>query len=176
MIKVDIEKLETVISEYSKLIERYENISATIEHEYNFIKENWQSTKMNKFYKEIDEEQIENKKLLLSMKEYLDVLRSIASHYKELGMKIECNLNSKEIILKNLNITLQDINNIIKRTSYLASSGKVTNATSLSLEVGNLKSSYSRVENVKVNLDNFYTRIENIETDIHIALNRIEGD
>lgn len=162
MIYVNIENLEMLISKLSKAIDEYESTFFSINHEYDIIKENYQSEKMQAFYSNLDERQIETKKVIALLKDYLKVLRLIYDRYKEIGNEITIDLDNKEILLENLNTTEESFNKVLNSLNLANFKERIV----LAEEKEKLKEEQNKFLKTKKQIINFYDEIENIETDI----------
>lgn len=171
MIDVNIENLESFISKASKLIENYENVIMAIDKEYDIIMENFQSKKMQVFYKEFQEEKSQKKLLIATLQEYIKLLQAIYNRYKELGKKISVDLNSKEVIIEKQESIINNFNKIVSVSNSL---NDIKTKQMIQLEIDKIKNDKKEFLKNKQEVEKIYDKVENIENDIHSMINSIE--
>ena len=171
MIDVNIENLESFISKASKLIENYENVIMAIDKEYDIIMENFQSKKMQVFYKEFQEEKSQKKLLIATLQEYIKLLQAIYNRYKELGKKISVDLDSKEVIIEKQESIINNFNKIVNVSNSL---NDIKTKQIVQLEIDKMKNGKKDFLKNKQEIERIYDKVENIENDIHSMINSIE--
>lgn len=171
MIDVNIENLESFISKASKLIENYENVIMAIDKEYDIIMENFQSKKMQVFYKEFQEEKSQKKLLIATLQEYIKLLQAIYNRYKELGKKISVDLDSKEVIIEKQESIINNFNKIVNVSNSL---NDIKTKQIVQLEIDKMKNGKKDFLKNKQEVEKIYDKVENIENDIHSMINSIE--
>lgn len=174
MIAVNVENLEILISKLSKLIEEYENNFLSIDREYDIIKENFKSKKMQLFYNELEDGKVKTKKVIVTLKEFLKLIQEIYNRYKEIGNNINIELDSKEIILNKQEEIKKNYERVINISNSLQESEeKVT----VLREVIKIKKEEKKFLQIKNEIENFYVNIDNIENDIKAIIEKVEeGD
>ncbi len=174
MIAVNVENLEVLISKLSKLIEEYENNFLSINREYDIIKENFKSQKMQLFYNELEEEKIKTKKVIVTLKEFLKLIQVIYDRYKELGNNINIELDSKDIILDKQEELKDNFARVINISNSLQESLEKPNVLR---EIEKIKKEENNFLQIKKEIENFYVNIDNIENDIKAIIEKVEeGD
>ena len=172
MIAVNVENLEILISKLSKLIEEYENNFLSIDREYDIIKENFKSKKMQLFYNELEDGKVKTKKVIVTLKEFLKLIQEIYNRYKEIGNNINIELDSKEIILNKQEEIKKNYERVINISNSLQESEeKVT----VLREVIKIKKEEKKFLQIKNEIENFYVNIDNIENDIKAIIEKVEG-
>lgn len=174
MIAVNVENLEVLISKLSKLIEEYENNFLSINREYDIIKENFKSQKMQLFYNELEEEKIKTKKVIVTLKEFLKLIQVIYDRYKELGNNINIELDSKDIILDKQEELKDNFARVINISNSLQEFEEKPNVLR---EIEKIKKEENNFLQIKKEIENFYVNIDNIENDIKAIIEKVEeGD
>ena len=174
MIAVNVENLEVLFSKLSKLIEEYENNFLSINREYDIIKENFKSQKMQLFYNELEEEKIKTKKVIVTLKEFLKLIQVIYDRYKELGNNINIELDSKDIILDKQEELKDNFARVINISNSLQESLEKPNVLR---EIEKIKKEENNFLQIKKEIENFYVNIDNIENDIKAIIEKVEeGD
>lgn len=174
MISIDVVEINDKVVELKKIIEDYNLVYLNLFNNINQLSESWIGSDASKFFTSIEKEKRESSELIERLKIQKDIYKYLYESYKEIGNKIKCNLDVKDVVIAK-------INNCIDKTKELCNLYKSIIILNNYEEKENIQINYkytihvlNKYNELKENIKNTYTRIEEIEQEVNKKLENIE--
>lgn len=163
MIEVNISNLEEIISNYNEIIKKIEENNSNIIQNFNDLSKNWKDEKNQRLTSNFNLEKHRIIKLEDNVKEQLSVYKYIEAGYKELGNKIKCNLNSRDLINSKLDDIINTLNVILSQYNSLGDISFYPKANIIYNQKKEIRTVLTSFNNIKENINSKFDKVEEIE-------------
>ena len=161
MVKIKVDELNEKIKKIEQIIDNYEENVGNINLCYQNISLMYKGGVFDTKIKEIEEEMLNNKKMVNLLKEQCKVYKNLYDFYKELGSSVNCNLDSKDFILDKIDINISNIEDIKVKLS------NTNNYLNTTKELSKINNILTAINKVKTNINDAYNKIEDKEYEIY---------
>ena len=170
MISIDVKNIGYNISKLNKTIEEYESTYLNLFNTTNSIQTLWTGVVAENYFEEINHDKLETQKLIEKIKNRQELYKYIYDSYKELGNKINCNLNAKDEIITKINNCINTSKEILKIYESIDITKNYKEKEKIQKHQETTKKILKRYKTIKENVQMIYSNIEEIEKKINKEL------
>ena len=174
MLEFDIASLKNDINKLNALIDEYEEIQLNLFNELKNSCLNWQDGNSIEFENKIYLEKVESSSIFRALTDKKEVLNFIYDKYSDLGKKIKCNLNGKNLLIHCIEDCENQINVIINEFNRVDNSFYYWEQQSITNQKNKIIKVKTELSEVKTTIIKTFSNLEEVEREVRKKMKKFE--
>jgi len=174
MVRVNNKTLRETINHLSKLVNKQEEATLDLFRTIDYTSGFWMGERASSFYARIAEQRNINDVFKNNLKNRLAIYQYINKEYSKFGEIINCDYRKKEEMQKNINFSVEHLDEINRRLTLLDISFAFRQKDALIIQRNQLAAFRNKIKNYQAGLVKHLDRVETIELEIQKRFGQLQ--
>lgn len=175
MVEINIRSLNENITELNNIISEYNENCLNLFNIMKNLTTFWHDKNAKNFYDKLQIEEKNTNKIIKEIENKKNIYKYIYEEYNNLGNKIKCNLESKDIIISKIDNCISKLTEILNIFKCIDITSAYKGRAKIIKKQKKIEQLLIDYEDSKTKIKNFFNKIEQLEQSVNSKIENIEN-